>query len=106
VFVCRKVGIPRAEPKIVERRQFKYFNSFAFQYDLKMAFQRHYTTSIIMPTQIMRGRYGKYKLNKDLLNALKWLSANKVTLNNEQIKYMIIASMQRLKNLGHVPKSV
>jgi hypothetical protein len=42
VYICRKVGIPRAEPKIVETRQFKYFNSSAFQYDLKMAFQRHY----------------------------------------------------------------
>jgi hypothetical protein len=42
VYICRKIGIPRAEPKIVETRQFKYFNSSAFQYDLKMAFQRHY----------------------------------------------------------------
>ena len=58
VYICRKVGIPRAEPKIVETRQFKYFNSSAFQYDLKWHF-KDTTTSIIMPTQIMRGRYGK-----------------------------------------------
>ena len=41
-YNCRKVGIPRAEPKIVETRQYKYFNSSAFQYDLKMAVQGHY----------------------------------------------------------------
>jgi hypothetical protein len=58
VYICRKVGIPRAEPKIVETKQFKYFNSSAFQYDLKMDF-KDTTSSIIMPTQIMRGRYGK-----------------------------------------------
>jgi hypothetical protein len=34
VYICRKIGIPRAEQKIVETRQFKYFNSSAFQYDL------------------------------------------------------------------------
>ena len=44
------------------------------------------------------------KLNKDLVNAQKWLSANKLTLNNEKTKYMIIGSRQRLKNLDHVPK--
>jgi hypothetical protein len=42
VYICRKVGILRAEPKIVETREFKYFNSSTFQYDLKMSFQRHY----------------------------------------------------------------
>ncbi len=41
-YICRKVGIPRAEPKMVETRQFKYFDSAAFQHDLKMAFQMHY----------------------------------------------------------------
>ena len=46
----------------------------------------------------------EYKLNKDLINAQKWLSANKLTLNNEKTKYMIIGSRQRLKNLDHVPK--
>ena len=46
----------------------------------------------------------EYKLNKDLVNAQKWLSANKLTLNNEKTKYMIIGSRQRLKNLDHVPK--
>ena len=29
--ICRKVGIPRSEPKLVETRQFKYFDSTAFQ---------------------------------------------------------------------------
>ena len=46
----------------------------------------------------------EYKLNKDLINAQKWLSANKLTLNNEKTKYMIIGSRQRLKNLDPVPK--
>ena len=46
----------------------------------------------------------EYKLNKDLVNAQKWLSANKLTLNNEKTKYMIIGYRQRLKNLDHVPK--
>ena len=36
-YNCRKVEIQRAEPKIVETRQ---FNSSAFQYDLKMASRR------------------------------------------------------------------
>ncbi|CAB4000156.1 Hypothetical predicted protein [Paramuricea clavata] len=46
----------------------------------------------------------EYKLNNDVVNAQKWLSANKLTLNNEKTKYMIIGSRQRLKNLDHVPK--
>ena len=41
-YICRKVGILRAEPKVVETRQFKNFNSSAFQNDLEMAFQRYY----------------------------------------------------------------
>ncbi len=36
------MGIPRAEQKMVETRQFKYFDSAAFQHDLKISFQRHY----------------------------------------------------------------
>jgi hypothetical protein len=46
----------------------------------------------------------EYKLNKDLVNAQKWSSANKLTLNNEKNKYMINGSRQRLKNLDHVPR--
>ena len=46
----------------------------------------------------------EHKLNKDLVNAQKLLSANKLTLNNEKTKYMIIGSRQRLINLNHVPK--
>ncbi len=34
------------EPKMVETKQFKYFDSAAFQHDLKMAFQRHYNLYI------------------------------------------------------------
>ena len=48
----------------------------------------------------------EYKLNKYLVNAQKWLSANKLTLNNKKTKYMIIGSRQRLKNLDHVPKII
>ena len=48
--------------------------------------------------------YIEYKFNKDLVNAQKWLSANKLTLNNEKTKYMIIGSRQRLTNLDHVSK--
>ena len=41
--------------------------------------------------------YIEYKLNKDLVNAQKWLSAKKLTLNNEKTKYMIIGSWQTIE---------
>ena len=31
VYACRKVSIPKAKPKVVETRQFKYFNITNFQ---------------------------------------------------------------------------
>ena len=67
-------------------------NSNLFADDTILSCQGHLSTDI------------EYKLNKDLINAQKWLSANKLTLNNEKTKYMIIGSRQRLKNLDHVPK--
>ncbi len=45
-------------------------------------------------------------LNYDILNAQKWLSANKLTLNYEKTNYMIIGSRQRLGNLSYEPKII
>ena len=39
VYLCRKVSIPKSKPKIVKTRQFKYFDSQHFQYDLSHAFE-------------------------------------------------------------------
>ncbi len=33
-YICRKIGIPKQEPKVVEPRQFKNFNIGEFQHDL------------------------------------------------------------------------
>ena len=38
VYICRKIGVPRETPKIVETRQFKHFNENKFQQDLAQAF--------------------------------------------------------------------
>jgi hypothetical protein len=43
------------------------------------------------------------KLSDDLTNIHKWLSANKLTINVEKTKYIIIGSRQRLENLSHMP---
>ena len=42
----------------------------------------------------------EYKLNMDLSNVHNWLKANRLTLNSEKTKYMIIGSRQRLEDLG------
>ena len=39
------------------------------------------------------------KLNTDLVSVDKWLSANKLTLNNGKTEFMIIGSRYRLANL-------
>ena len=39
IYVCRKVSIPRKEPKIVNTRQYKYFEINAFRSDLNEIFQ-------------------------------------------------------------------
>ena len=38
VYTCRKISTQREKPKIVETRQFKHFNSRAFENDLNQAF--------------------------------------------------------------------
>ncbi len=38
VYLCRKVSVPKSKPKIVETRQFKFFDSDYFQQDLSHAF--------------------------------------------------------------------
>ncbi len=48
----------------------------------------------------------EHRLNYDILNAQKWLTANKLTLNYEKTKYMIIGSQQRLGNLSYEPKII
>ena len=48
----------------------------------------------------------EHKLNYDILNAQKWLTENKLTLNYEKTKYMIIGSQQRLGNLSYEQKSL
>ena len=48
----------------------------------------------------------EHKLNNDILNGQKWLSANKLTLNYVKTKYMIIGSRQRLGNLSYEPKII
>ena len=38
VYICRKIGIMKENPKLVETRQFKHFNAQQFQNDLSNAF--------------------------------------------------------------------
>ena len=38
VYICRKIGILKKSPKLVETRQFKHFNALRFQNDLSKAF--------------------------------------------------------------------
>ena len=38
VYTCRKISTPKEKPKVVETRQFKQFNSRAFESDLNQAF--------------------------------------------------------------------
>ena len=38
VYVCRKIGIPRGSPKVIETRQFNKFKADKFQNDLRQAF--------------------------------------------------------------------
>ena len=38
VYICRKIGIPKGNPKLIETRQFKNFNSIKFQNNLSEAF--------------------------------------------------------------------
>ena len=41
----------------------------------------------------------EYKLNSDLCNVNRWLRANKLTLNNEKTKFMLIASKRKLNQI-------
>jgi hypothetical protein len=45
VYICRKISIPKGEPKLIETRQFRHFNSTDFQNNLREAFSNfnHYT---------------------------------------------------------------
>ena len=45
VYICRKISIPKANPKLIETRQFSHFNSTEFQSNLREAFCNfnHYT---------------------------------------------------------------
>ncbi len=45
VYICRKISIPKKEPKLTETRQFSHFNSTDFQNNLREAFSNfnHYT---------------------------------------------------------------
>ena len=45
VYICRKVSIPKQPPKIVETRQFKNFNTTAFQHDLQETFKTYSFTA-------------------------------------------------------------
>ena len=45
VYICRKVSIPKQPPKIVETRQFKNFNTAAFQHDLQETFKTYSFTA-------------------------------------------------------------
>ena len=38
MYMCRKTGIPRRNPKLIETRQFKHFNTIEFQNNLREAF--------------------------------------------------------------------
>ena len=44
------------------------------------------------------------KLNFDLDNVCKWLTANKLTLNEEKTEFMVIGSRQRLNQFSSNPK--
>ena len=39
VYICRKISLPKQRPKTVETRQFKHFNTSAFQHDLCEVFK-------------------------------------------------------------------
>jgi hypothetical protein len=41
----------------------------------------------------------EYKLNSDLCNVNRWLRENKLTLNNEKNKFMLIASKRKLNQI-------
>ena len=45
VYICRKISIPKGNPKLIETRQFRHFNSTEFQSNLREAFCNfnHYT---------------------------------------------------------------
>ena len=45
IYICRKIGIPRGNPKLIETRQFKHFNTIEFQNNLREAFSNfdHHT---------------------------------------------------------------
>ena len=43
------------------------------------------------------------KFNRDIGNVHKWLSANKLTLNNKKTEFMIIGSKQRLARIDDSP---
>ena len=45
VYICRKVSIPKQPPKIVETRQFKNFNTAAFQHELHEIFKTYSFTA-------------------------------------------------------------
>ena len=43
------------------------------------------------------------KLNADLLNVSTWMSANKLTLNNNKTEFMVIGSNRRLGQIEQEP---
>ena len=45
IYICRKIGIPKGNPKLIETRQFKHFNTIEFQNNLREAFSNfgHHT---------------------------------------------------------------
>ncbi len=56
VYICRKISIPKGEPKLIETRQFRHFNSTDFQNNLREAFSNfnHYTNPNLAWHQLER----------------------------------------------------
>ena len=69
VYLCRKVSVPKSKPKIVETRQFKFFDNDYFQQDL---IATHLTPRnyIIARMQMLPGIYGKKPFWKLLITML------------------------------------
>ena len=59
VYVCRKVSIPKEEPKAVKTRQFKNFNTSNFQQDLRRMFGSLHLFNCTEPNTAWYSIFGK-----------------------------------------------
>jgi hypothetical protein len=131
IYICRKIGIIKENPKLVETRQLinntvsgkteircgvpqvSNLDPLLFLIYISTTFRivyRQLQLLCLQMTQIYLSCTGQtsadieYKISKDLENIRKWIISNQLTLNIGKTEYMIIGSKPRLEAIPETPK--